>query len=339
MSLLGLPSLDLNGGLLSYVLVAVAMIVITIFVLGAILPRRGEPPLLSQLTLAVAILAGGSILVMSLLFVFLNPDGSAAWTWVLLAFNFMMMGPAGLWFIGLIAFRDRRVPPGDWLWPAGIAVVISGSEVLMGLVFALGISSGNAVTAPVLAAGISSIWFFWSMASVMAALLLWAPIGRIERWVLVALTTSAFVGPWVTAYPTVGGGAMAVLMAGVFLGILRELRVPGRVRADEVRVLLGLATAFLLMALTGAGVALSDGSTASALAFGGGMALVMTVEIAYLLRRFYHGVHRAPWVDRAPDPDAPSPPASVLGSNASDTRPAPPIGSPPPAAASPRSGP
>jgi len=339
MALLGLPSLDLNAGLFSYILVAVGMIVITIFVLGAILPRRGEAPLLTQLTLAVAILAGGSVLTLSLLFVFLNPNGTEAWTWVLLAFNFMMMGPAGLWFIGLIVFRDRRLPTGDWLWPTGIAVVITGSEVMMGLVFALGISSANAVTAPVLAAGVSSIWFFWSMASVMAALLLWAPIGRAERWVLVALTVSAFVGPWVTAYPTVGGAAMAGLMAGVFLGILRELRRPGRVEADEVRVLLGLAAAFLLMALTGAGVALSGGATGSVLAFGGGMALIMTVEIAYLVRRFYHGPNRVPWVVRSADPEAPLAREAPLGPAPADGRSSPSIPAPPSAGAAPRSGP
>ena len=326
MALLGLPSLAVNGGLLSYIVIAVSMVAITIFVLGAILPRRGESPLITQMTLAVAILFGGGVLVLSLVFCFLNPDGAAAWTWVLLAFNFMMVGPAGLWFIGLIVFRDRRLPPGDWLWSAAIAAVISGSEVLMGIVFALGISSGSVVTAPVLAEGVSSIWFFWSMASVMTALLLWAPIGRAERWVLVALTVSAFVGPWVTAYPTLGGAAMAALMAGVFLGILRELGRPGRVAADEAGVLIGLAAAFLLMALTGASVAFTNGSTGSALAFGGGMALVMTVEIAYLVRRFYHGPMRTPWVVRSPDPEAPGPETPTLVPGSGETRPAPSMG-------------
>jgi len=338
MPALGLPSLAVNGGLLAYVIIALSMIAITIFVLGKILPSRGEPPLLSQLTLALAILAGGSVLVLALLFVFLNPDGTAAWTWVLLSFNFMMMGPAGIWFIGLIVFRDRRISPADWLWPATLAVVISGSEVLMGVLFALGIQSGTVVTWPVLAAGVSSIWFFWSMASVMGALLLWSPIGRAERWVLVALTASAAVGPWVTAYPEIGGIAMSVLMAGVFLAIVREL-ARARVGPDEGPALVGLAAAFLLMAITGAGVAVTHGSTPAVLAFGGGMGLVMTVEIAYLFRRFYHGPLRTPWVVRAPELDPSYPIPAAAPAPSTEPRPNAPLAPTPPAVPSPRSGP
>ena len=305
MAFLGLPSLVFNGGLAAYAIIAFAMIAITIFVLGQVLPRRGEPPLLTQLTLALAILAGGSVLVLSLLFVFLNPDGTAAWTWVLLAFNFMMMGPAGIWFIGLIAFRDRRVAPTGWLWPAVLALVVGGSEVLMGVLFALANSTANAVSWPIFASGLSSVWFLWSMAAVMGALLLWAPIGRVERWVLVALTGSAIVAPWVTAYPTVGGAATAVLMAGVFVAILREISRPGLVSSEEVPVLLGLGAAFVLMASTGGAVAATGGSLDATLAFGGAMGLVMSVEIAYLFRRFYQGTFRTPWVLRAPDDDLP----------------------------------
>jgi hypothetical protein len=340
MTLLGLPSLALNGGLVAYVIIALAMLAITIFVLGQILPRRGEAPLLTQLTLALAILAGGSVLVLALLFVFLDPDGTAAWTWVLLAFNFMMMGPAGIWFIGLIAFRDRRVRPGGWLWPAVLALVVAGSEVLMGVLFALGDTSASAVTWGILAVGLSSVWFFWSMAVVMAALLAWAPIGRAERWVLVALTSSAVVAPWVTAYPTVGGAAMAAIMAGVFFAILREVSQRGRVAADEVPALLGLGAAFLLMAITGASVAATGASTPSVLAFGGGMGLVMAVEIAYLCRRFYHGTFRTPWVLRAPDVDLASATASPRQDEAPGARTPPPLGAPaPPAVPSPPTGP
>jgi len=343
MTILGLPSLDLNAGLLAYVIIALAMIVITVFVLGKILPSRGEAPLLTQLTLALAILGGGSVLILSLMFVFLNSNGTEAWTFVLLAFNFMMVGPTGLWFMSLIAFRDRRSSPSDWIWPAAIALMIAGSEILMGVLFALGISSGSAVTPAVLAAGVSSIWFFWSMASVMFALLLWAPIGRAERWVVVALTVSAVLAPWVTAYPTVGGVGMTVLMAGVFLGILRELSRRDRIAPDEVPVLLGLAAAFLLMALTGASVAVTRASVGSALAFGGGMALVMTVEIAYLVRRFYHGPQRVPWIVRAADVDRPMPspelPAPLGPKGAAGPRPPAPAGPAPPALPSSRTGP
>lgn len=51
----------------------------------------------------------------------------------------------------------------------------------------------------------------------------------------------------------------------------------------------GLAAAFLAMTATGLLVAVSGGSALAVLAFGSTMALVMGIESAYLLRRFYHG--------------------------------------------------
>jgi hypothetical protein len=293
-----LPPLGVTSALAPFAVIALLMIGIAIFVFGKVLPSDGRPPFLTQMALALAVLAGGSVLLLSLVFVFLNSDGTEAWTWVLLSFNFMMMGPAGLWFISLILFRDRRVGVRDWTWPASIAVVTTGSEVLMGFLFALGGETGSVPLLKTLALGVSSVWFFWSMAAIMTALVLWAPLARVERYALVALTLSAAIAPWVTTYPTVGGLAMTALMAAVFVLLVRVLSHPAAVRLEEVGLLVGLAAAFLAMAIAGLALAATNGSAVSILAFGGVMGVVMGVEIAYLLRRYYVGSAEIPWVSR-----------------------------------------
>ncbi|MGI0070922.1 MAG: hypothetical protein ACRECT_02445 [Thermoplasmata archaeon] len=313
-----LPPLGVTGALAPFAAIAISMVAVTVFVFAKALPTDGRPPLVTQMTLVLAVIGGGSVLLLSLVFVFVNSNGTSAWTWVLLAFNFMMMGPAGLWFIGLIVFRDRRIGFRDWTWPAALAVVTTGSEVLMGLLFALGGESVPLPLLPTLALGVSSVWFFWSMAAIMGALVLWAPLARVERSALIALTLSAVIAPWVTAYPTVGGLAMTVLMVAIFAFLVRALSGRSAVRLEEVGLLIGLAAAFLATALAGLALVATSGSYAAVLAFGTVMALVMGVEIAYLLRRFYAGSSELPWLRRSPsdDEEARAPfarPAPVLG--------------------------
>jgi len=304
---LPLPPVVLNWSLASFVIVTVAMIAITVFVLGKVLPANGRPPLITQMLLALAVLGGGSILLVSLVFVFLNPDGTSAWTWVLLAFNFMMMFPAGIWFIGLVVFKDRRIDPRAWFWPAVLALVATGSEALMGILFAYGAVGGPIPTVDALATGLSSVWFFWSMAAVMAALLVWAPLGVVERWALVALAVSAVLAPWVTAFPTIGGLAMSVLMGASFVLLVRAL-LRGKVAPSEGRLLAALAGAFFAMTVTGLSVVTTAGTVLADLAFGSVMGVVMGFEVAYLIRRYYTGRMARPWVARTTDDsDVPMP--------------------------------
>jgi hypothetical protein len=309
-----LPPLGVTDALAPFAAVAISMIAVTVFVFGQVLPRSGRAPLVTQMLLALAVLGGGSVLLLSLVDVFLNSDGTSAWTWVLLAFNFMMMAPAGIWFIGLIIFRDRRVRVDDWTWPAVIALVTTGSEVLMGLLFVIGAPNPPSTVLATFALGLSSVWFFWSMAAIMFALLLWAPLAPVERGALVALTVSAAIGPWVTSYPLVGGAGMAVLMVGIFAYLVRALTRSVRTHAGEVNLLVGLAVAFLAMALTGTAIALTGGSDVAVLGFGAVMSVVMAAEIAYLVRRFYLGPPAAPWVHRVPDEDEREVPAAPLAS-------------------------
>lgn len=301
---LPLPPLSMDANLVPFAVVALAMIGVTIFLLGKVLPSDGRPPLVSQAVLALAVLAGGSVLLLALLLVFVNPNGYDAWTWVLMAFNFMMMAPVGIWFIGVVFLRERRIRTQGWAWPAVIALVTTGSEALMGVLFAQGDASGPLGLLTAGALGLSSIWFFWSMAAVMAALVAWAPLSRVERRALLAFIASAAVAPWVTAFPTIGGAAMGSVMV-VFLLLLVRPFLRGQVERVEVGLLFGLAGAFLATAVAGFFVAALGGAPLANLAFGATMGTVMAVEIAYLFRRFYHGAPYAPWIPRRGDRPAP----------------------------------
>ena len=296
------PTLILTPALASFAIIAVSMIGITVFLLGKVLPANGTPPLVTQMVLALAVLGGGSVLLTSLLFVFLNPNGTEAWTFVLLAFNFMMMFPAGVWFIGLILFRDRRIDPTGWFWSVAVALITTSTEALMGVVFAYAAVGGPTPTVPALAVGLSSLWFFWSMACVMVALLVWAPLRGVERGGLLMLTLAAILGPWVTSFPLGGGIAMAALM-GTGLGLLVRAVLRGRVAPSEGRLLVGLAAAFLVMAMSGVAVAVSNGRVEADLVFGSAMGFVMGIEVAYLVRRYYQGEMGRPWLARPVDED------------------------------------
>ena len=285
------PPLDVTTAFLPFAIVAIAMVGVAVFVLTQILPRNGGPIALTAMTIGLAVLGGGSILILALLYVFIDPNGTTAWTWVLVAFNFMMMGPAGLWFVSLIVFRDRNVDPRSWVWPAALALVTVGSEVMMGILFAVGGGNAPATFTGALALGLSSIWFDWSMAVVMVALLFWLPLSELVRWSLVALTAAAVLAPWVVAVPLVGAAGMAVLMTTAFGLLYRRLSRRGSLRAVDLRIPLGLALAFAVMIVAQVAIVTSPGSQGAAIAFGGTMALVMGIEVAFVLRSSRDSYH------------------------------------------------
>ena len=285
------PPLDVTTAFLPFAIVAIAMVGVAVFVLTQILPRNGGPIALTAMTIGLAVLGGGSILILALLYVFIDPNGTTAWTWVLVAFNFMMMGPAGLWFVSLIVFRDRNVDPRSWVWPAALALVTVGSEVMMGVLFAVGGGNAPATFTGALALGLSSIWFDWSMAVVMVALLFWLPLSELVRWSLVALTAAAVLAPWVVAVPLVGAAGMAVLMTTAFGFLYRRLSRRGSLRAVDLRIPLGLALAFAVMIVAQVVIVTSPGSQGAAIAFGGTMALVMGIEVAFVLRSSRDSYH------------------------------------------------
>lgn len=296
------PVIGVGIALLPFAVVALSMIAITIFVLLAVLPRQREPPLLTQLALALSVLFGGSVLLVALLFVFIDPNGTTAWTWVLLSFNFMMMFPAGFWFVSQILFQDRTVRASAWAWPVSFGLATTGSEVLMGILFAVGGASGRISLAGAFGLGLSSIWFYWSMAAVMAALLLWAPLSSVERTGSAALALASAFAPWVTAFPLVGGIAAAAIMGGLFLFIARIL-ARHQASPAELGFLLALSVLFVAMALAAVGLVADGGQDPSRIAFGTVMAVGMVGEVGYLVRRCLRGPSAQLPPFRAPEPE------------------------------------
>ena len=279
-----LPPLDITVGFLPFASIALAMIAITVFVLAMLVPRDRRPIPLTTMIIGLAALGGGSILLLALLFIFVDPNGTTAWTWVLVAFNFMMMFPAGLWFVSLIVYRDRKVDWHSWLWPASLALVVVGSEVMMGILFAVGGGDAPGTAAGWLGLGLSSIWFDWSMATIMLALLAWLPLQGVPRATLTALTVAAFLAPWVVAAPLVGAVGMGLLMTVTFLWFYRYLDARPSVRSSDLWFVFGLAAAFSLMVAAQGAVVAMPGSDLAAAGFGAVMALVMTGEVAFVVR-------------------------------------------------------
>ncbi|MCI4320814.1 MAG: hypothetical protein L3K05_00695 [Thermoplasmata archaeon] len=268
-------------------IVAVAMVVVEVFVLLQLLPRTGPPPALTTMVIGGSALVGSSGVLMALLGAFLQPNLST-YSVVLLAFNFMMLGPPGFWFISLIVFEDRTIRPRHWFWPFALTAMATSTELLMGVFFT--VAGGSALDlASVLAGSLTSAWFLWSMAAAMVALLLWVRLPRTVRDPLLGLAAAGAVAPLVPVDPPVGALLMAVVMAATLLVVLQSLRVgvPG---AGVGRLLTGVVAAFLAMSVTGATLALAPESTAAALAFGSTMAAVMTFEFFVLVRE---GLSRA----------------------------------------------
>jgi hypothetical protein len=308
---IAIPGMGLSGSLLPFVIVAVAMVVITIAVLGMVLTGDRLRPLVTQMLLALTVIVGGSLLLLALLGAMLTPGSVSAWTWVLVAFNGMMAVPPGLWFIGQIVLRDRRVGAGGWGWPLAFGVATTGSEVLMGVLFAVGGLDGPRAFASALAQGLSSVWFYGSMVAVMGALLVWAPLSRVERIGLLALVGGAAAGPWIVVYPAVGGVAVAAVMGAAWAGLAGPMR-RGSIASSEARLWLALAAAFAGMAVGGLALAVDRGGLGAELAFGSWMALVMAGEVAFLVRRTSDPLAR-PTGTRALDASVPLPSAAGAG--------------------------
>ena len=278
-----MPALfTLNGALTADVIVAVGMVAAEVFILTQIVPRSGPPPAKTRMVIGSSALLGSSGVLMALLGAYLQPNLST-YSYVLMAFNFMMVGPPGLWFISLIVFEDRTIRASSWLWPAVITAMATSAEVLMGLFFT--VASGGPLDVPsVLAGTLTSAWFLWSMTAAMVALLLWLPLDRSVRDPLLGLAAAGSAAPLVPVDAPLGALLMGVAMAGTLLYAFRGLRRGVGIRAEGSRVLLGVTAAFLLMSLAGAASALVPGSVDALLAFGLVMAVVMTAEFLVIVR-------------------------------------------------------
>jgi polyferredoxin len=284
-------ALALAPGIVPYVAVAVVMVAVEIFLLYQLVPRSGPPPTLAQMIIGASALMASAAMLVAILAYAVGPSDST-FLEILLASNFMMVGPPGLWVIAIVVYRDRPIGTRTWLWPAVLAAIVTGSEVLMGFVFtaAQGTSPLGVLGA---ATSLGSFWFLGSMAATMIALLLWIPLTRTERAVLLGLAASAAVGPWVVVAPLVGAVGMAVAMTATFVLLFERLANHAQLPRHELSTILFAALAFLAMTAVELVVWL-DPAPAAAIPFGVAMALVMGSETALVIRRAYRPVADTP---------------------------------------------
>jgi len=271
--------LPLQTTTLPFAVLVVAMLVVEVFLLTQIVPRRGPRPSLARMIIGSSALVGSAGTLMALV----NTTATASldsYAVLLFAFNFMMVAPPGLWVISVIVYRDRTIDPSSWFWPVAVVAMATSAELLMGLLFV--VADGPAAGATtVLAATLVSAWYLWSMVGAMVALTVWVPMPNAVRGPLLALSASGFVAPWVVADPIVGAALMAVAMAAV---IVLFVRPSGTAPGAHRGVTLGVLAAFLAMNASGFAVVATNGTLAAVVGFGLVMSVAMVGEFLYLVR-------------------------------------------------------
>ncbi|HEY6238273.1 MAG TPA: hypothetical protein VIZ68_03705 [Thermoplasmata archaeon] len=302
--------LPISEATLPFAVLVVAMLVVEVFLLTQIVPRRGPRPSLARMIIGSSALMGSAGTLMALV------DTTATATLdsyavLLFAFNFMMVAPPGIWIVAVIVFRDRTIDAESWFWPLAIVAMATSAEVLMGLLFVV-VDGGPLGLTTVVAGTLVSAWYLWSMVGATVALTIWLPLPWTVRAPLLGLSASGFVAPWVATDPIVGALLVSVVMGGTIALLFRLARTPAFAGS---RLLVGVFGAFVAMALAGFAVAASNGSEVAILGFGVVMTGVMVGEFAYLVRE---GLH--PRSDRtAIDPSGPLPtvePAAEVSSPA-----------------------
>lgn len=293
------PVITVTPSTLLDAVVVVAMVVVEVFLLTQIVPRRGPPTPLARMVVGSSALLGSAGVLMAAVQAFMSANLDT-YTVVLFAFNFMMLAPPGLWVIAVIVYKDRTIDPRSWWWPIAITTMATLAEVLMGLLFV--VADGSALDLPtVLAATLSSAWYLWSMVAAMVVLTLWVPLPRLVQGPLLGLAAAGFVAPWVVADPVTGAILMALVMAGTLGAFARTARRAAAVAPARFRLLLAIVVAFFAMTLAGSLVAVAGDALWSQLLFGATMSAVMVGELLYLVREgLYPSPTVAPPVASAP---------------------------------------
>jgi hypothetical protein len=274
-----------------YAAIAIAMILVNLFVFVEFFPRRGGRPRLSRAILVGFVLVASAGLWATVLTAVLTQSFNG-WTVALFGVNIMMMSPF-VWATSLfLRASTRRVRGKSWLWPVLLASSITGNEVLMGATFVAGIAGVGALytggltgLAQALASSVSNVWFFWAMMGNMVVLLYWVELPRAERWVWLGLASTSAVGPWVLAEPAVGAAGMGVVMLATLLVVVHELRKPTPASPVYLATVTKVAVGFAVMAVGAAASLVLSALPGSGFFFAAAAVSVMIFEVALLIRR------------------------------------------------------
>lgn len=275
-----------SDGLVPFVILAAAMVGANLYLLTQALPRRGPTPHFGTVVLVVGLLVMSAVLWLAVIDAIVDP-GDASTVAVFIAGN-SMMGVFGAWIIAVFyRAEEHRLPTVGWGWPAVFALLVVGSELLMGTAFVLAIAGPQGYVGP--AGGpvelardaLGSAWFAGAMLANMILLLAWLPLPTIERRALAGLAASAILVPWVVSGSALALAAMGALMAGVLGTAFWQLeRGPASVRS--VRTVGGVGVAFAVMMVAGLAGNVDAGSGAGELLFALASVGAMGAELAYL---------------------------------------------------------
>jgi hypothetical protein len=304
-----------NGSIVPFLILAAAMVGANLFLLTRAFPRRGGTPDLGTVVLVVGILLMTSLLWLAVIDAVLDP-GDSSTVAVFIAGN-SMMGVIGAWFIAVFyRAEEKHLPSRGWAWPSLLALLVIGSEFLMGAAYVLSLSGtgpyvprGWAGLVLLVRDAVVSIWFSWAMMATMALLLVWLPMPGAERGVLGGLAATSAIAPWVGTGSLEGLAAMGVLMAVVLtIGFERASRrdtTVGLVRA------LGVVTGgFGVMMAAGLLGFLLPGAFGGTFAFAVANLFVMGGELLFLSRWALARPDRTP-AGLAPSSGDPSTPSAA----------------------------
>lgn len=302
---------DLTAQIAPYVFIAIVMVAANLYFLVRLFPRKGGTPNLATIILIFGLLFMSAGLWLALIYSITTPGDTSSIV-VFIAGN-SMMAVFGAWMLGVMLRAEERYPsPTGWVWPTLLALLFVGNEIMMGLVFVIaqtaaapnGSGDGSGLIR-LLTDSIVSIWFFWAMLANMVVLVLWLPVARAERRLLLLFAGSSAVSPWVLAAPLAAALAILAFMGATFVVLYREVGTAQAPPRQYLRVALAVGAAMLLMSVTAfvafAGVLTPYAGAPFALA----SALIMGAEIALLAR----------WAFRSAPP---SPRDTVPGSAPSD---------------------
>ncbi len=294
-----------------YAGIAIAMILVNLFVFIEFFPRQGGRPRLSRAILVGFVLVASAGLWATVLTAVVTQSFDG-WTVALFGVNIMMMSPF-VWATSLfLRASTRRVKGKSWLWPVLLASSITGNEVLMGATFVAGIagvgvlySGGLAGFAQALASSVSNVWFFWAMMGNMFVLLYWVELPRAERLVWLGLASTSAAGPWVLAEPVVGAVGMGVVMLATLLVVVRELRKPLPTSPVYLATVTKVSVGFAVMVAGAAASLVLSGIPGSGIFFAVAVVSVMIFEVSLLIRRVIYRPAKAR-VGTAGPPPAPA---------------------------------
>lgn len=270
--------------------IAAFMAGLNLWILFQFFPRHRTTPTWSRAILVAYLLAASVALWVSVVFDLLSGNGAVGWTAVMFGLQFMMMAPF-VWVVPLILKGDHlHVRLTGWSWPVFLSLLVLANELAMGASF-VGVLGGTAAIAPAGAFGpivgtarsILSVWFLWVMFANMVPLLLWAPLGAIEKRALLALAASGLVAPLVEVQLWAGLAAVSIVMAGA-VGFLVARLLQGKDEVTGPWLLTGVVAAFAGMVLGQAGFLMGPGNPWAPVPFAFVMLVVMGAELLFVVR-------------------------------------------------------